>query len=62
MTEHTTIDGGNGGGIGKEIGQFSSIALDSNGYPHISYWGGYDNHDLRYAHFKNIMANKSGTL
>ena len=33
------------------VGLYTSIALDANGYPHISYWDGA-NDDLKYAHSK----------
>jgi len=34
-----------------DVGRFSAIALDSNGYPHIAYYGDYDgNKRLKYAY------------
>jgi hypothetical protein len=48
--EITTVDAGNG------VGQDTSIALDSHGNPHISYYDG-ENGDLRYAWFNGSNWN-----
>jgi hypothetical protein len=43
------LDGGEGGGLGNETGQFCRIAVDGKGRPHISYWSGFKTHSLKYA-------------
>lgn len=45
-----------------DVGRFSAIALDSNGYPHIAYYGDYDGYkQLKYA-FKDDVGWHISTL